>query len=85
MALYAIGMIKSFRDKETEHLFNRVPVKRFREFERSARRKLEMVNAAEILDNLRFPPGNRLEVLKGDRKGQHTGQRSIPHLLCLER
>jgi len=51
-------MIKTFRDKDTERLFNREPVKRFQEIERSARRKLEMVDAAEILDNLRFPPGN---------------------------
>jgi proteic killer suppression protein len=64
-------MIKTFRDKETERLFNREPVKRFREIERAARRKLEMLDAAEIFDNLRFPPGNRLEALKGDRQGQH--------------
>jgi toxin HigB-1 len=65
-------MIKTFRDKDTERLFNREPVKRLREVERSARRKLEMVEAAEVLDNLRFPPGNHLEALKGDRKGQHS-------------
>ncbi len=65
-------MIKTFRDKDTARLFNREPVRRFREVERAARRKLEMVDAAEILDNLRFPPGNHLEALRGDRKGQHS-------------
>ena len=67
-----MAMIKSFRDRDTERLFNRKPVRRLREVERAARRKLEMVDAAENLDNLRLPPGNHLEVLKGDRKGQHS-------------
>jgi proteic killer suppression protein len=65
-------MIKSFRDKDTKRLFDREPVKRFREIRSVARRKLEMVEAAEVLENLRNPPGNRLEALKGDRKGQHS-------------
>lgn len=65
-------MIKSFSDKDTERLFNFEPVKRFRDIERPARRKLEMLNAAEVMDNLRNPPGNRLEALKSDRKGQHS-------------
>ncbi len=72
IALYTTVMIKTFRDKDTERLFNREAVKRFREIERAARRKLEMVDAAEVLDNLRFPPGNRLEALKGNRKGHHS-------------
>ncbi len=58
------GHDQDFRDKEIERLFNREPVKRFREIERAARRKLEMVDAAEILDNLRFPPGNHIEALR---------------------
>ena len=65
-------MIRSFRCKDTEKLFNDRPVKRFAGFERVARRKLEMVDAATALDDLRQPPGNRLEVLKKDRRGQHS-------------
>jgi proteic killer suppression protein len=77
------GMIKTFRDKDTERLFNREPVKRFREIERAARRKLEMVEAAEVLDNLRFPPGNRLEALRGNRKGQYSIRINDQYRVCL--
>ena len=65
-------MIKSFRYAETERLFNGERVQRFRNIESVARRKLEMVAAAKKLDDLRSPPGNRLEALKGDRAGQHS-------------
>ncbi|MEQ1717769.1 MAG: type II toxin-antitoxin system RelE/ParE family toxin [Hyphomicrobium sp.] len=65
-------MLKSFRCRDTEALFNDTPVKRFSSIERSARRKLEMLAAAKRLDDLRVPPGNRLEALKGGRKGQHS-------------
>ena len=82
MALYTIVMIKSFRDKDSERLFNREPVKRFREVQRAARRKLEMLDAAEVLDNLRYPPGNRLEALKGNRKGEHSIRINDQFLVC---
>lgn len=65
-------MIKSFRCKDTERLFKRERVKRFRNIERVARRKLEMLDAASALGDLRALPGNRLEALVGDRKGQHS-------------
>jgi len=65
-------MIKSFRRAETERLFNGKRVQRFRNIESVARRKLEMVAAAKKLDDLRSPPGNRLEALKGDRAGQQS-------------
>ena len=65
-------MIRSFRCKETERLFNREAVRRFKAFESVARRKLDMLDAAHRLDDLRVPPGNRLEALSGDRKGQHN-------------
>jgi len=65
-------MIKSFRCAETERLFNGERVQRFRNIQSVARRKLEMVAAAKKLDDLRSPPGNRLEALKGDRAGQHS-------------
>jgi proteic killer suppression protein len=65
-------MIHSFACRDTEALFNRQRVRRFQQFERVAQRKLAMVNAAVILDDLRSPPGNRLERLLGDREGQHS-------------
>ena len=76
------SMIKTFRDKDTERLFNREPVKRFREIERAARRKLEMVEAAEVLDNLRFPPGNRLEALRGATQGHYSIRINDQYRIC---
>ncbi len=63
-------MIRSFRSKATAALFDDEDVPRFRVFERMARRKLLILHRAKSLDDLRVPPGNRLEALKGDRKGQ---------------
>ena len=65
-------MIRSFRDRDTELLANDIPVRRWRAIERAARRKLEILAAAVRLDDLRVPPGNRLEALKGNRAGQHS-------------
>ncbi len=66
-------MIRTFRDKETEQLFRREPVKKLpRPVERVALRRLLLLDAAESLDDLRVPPGNRLEKLRGDRKGQYS-------------
>lgn len=66
-------MIKSFGDRDTERLFARAPVRRFPGgIQRSMLRKLVVVDAAEALEDLRVPPGNRLEKLKGDRTGQYS-------------
>ncbi len=65
-------MIKSFKDADVEDLFNDLLVPRFRAFERQARRKLLYLHRARRLDDLRVPPGNRLEALRGDRRGQHS-------------
>lgn len=66
-------MIRSFRDRETEKVFQREPRTKFgRAVERAALRKLLLLNAAELLNDLRIPPGNRLEKLSGDRIGQHS-------------
>jgi proteic killer suppression protein len=63
-------MIKSFRCRDTEELFNDFAVGRFRAIERAARRKLAILDAAERLEDLKVPPGNRLGALKGNRGGQ---------------
>jgi len=65
-------MIRSFRDSRTEALFNDRDVSLFRAIERAARRKLLYLHQAKRLEDLRVPPGNRLEALKGDRRGQHS-------------
>jgi toxin HigB-1 len=65
-------MIKSFADRGTEKLFHDHPVRRFQGFERVARRKLLMVQHAKELQDLRSPPENRLEALKGNREGQYS-------------
>jgi len=65
-------VIKSFKDRDAERLFNRHPTRRWRRIARQARRRLEMLNAARSLNELRVAPGNRLEALKGRRRGQHS-------------
>ncbi|MGB9611765.1 MAG: type II toxin-antitoxin system RelE/ParE family toxin [Bryobacteraceae bacterium] len=65
-------MIHSFRCPDTARLFADQLVPRFRAIERVARRKLLYLHAARRLEDLRCPPGNHLEALKGDREGQHS-------------
>ena len=66
-------MIKSFRDQDTERLFQRQRVRKFGPaVQRIALRKLLILDAAEQIGDLRIPPGNRLEKLRGDRKGQYS-------------
>jgi len=65
-------MIASFKCADTESLANGEPVRRFVNIESVARRKLRQLQIAGRLDDLRVPPGNRLEALKGDRAGQHS-------------
>jgi proteic killer suppression protein len=78
-------MIKSFRDKETEGLFSRGPVKKLSvQVQRAALRKLLMLDAAITLEDLRVPPGNRLEKLVGDRQGQHSVRINDQWRICFE-
>lgn len=66
-------MIRSFGDTTTERIWSRRFVKAMdRNLQRIALRKLAMLDAAEVLDDLRVPPGNKLEALKGNRKGQYS-------------
>ncbi|MGO9267933.1 MAG: type II toxin-antitoxin system RelE/ParE family toxin [Candidatus Binataceae bacterium] len=75
-------MIRSFRCKDTEALFNRRRCPRFRSIENTARRKLIMLNNAQSLQDLRVPPGNRLEELSGDRRGQWSIRINDQWRLC---
>ncbi len=64
--------LRSFRCSDTEDLYEGKSPKRFRNIESVAQRKLQMLDDAVELKDLRSPPGNRLEVLSGDRAGQHS-------------
>jgi toxin HigB-1 len=64
-------MIQSFKCKDTLALFEGKNPRRFKSFISVAERKLAQLDAAQTLDFLKSPPGNHLEALKGDRKGQH--------------
>jgi proteic killer suppression protein len=66
-------MIKTFADKETQKIFNRqFSRKRPHEIQALVKRKLDFINVAGKLDDLKVPPGNCLEQLHGDREGQHS-------------
>jgi toxin HigB-1 len=65
-------MIKSFRCRNTERLSKGLAVKQFESIERIARRKLRQLEISAGLDDLKVPPGNHLEALKGDRAGQYS-------------
>jgi toxin HigB-1 len=65
-------MIKTFACDDTAQLFKSISISRFKNIERAARRKLLMLDAASEIDTLRVPPGNRLEALRGVRKGQYS-------------
>ncbi|MGD9160703.1 MAG: type II toxin-antitoxin system RelE/ParE family toxin [Desulfobacteraceae bacterium] len=66
-------MIKSFRNKETEKIFNRYFSSKLpQNIQNIARKKLVLLDAVTEIKDLRVPPGNRLEALKGNRKGQHS-------------
>jgi toxin HigB-1 len=66
-------VLRSFADKDTERVWKREKVRHLDlEVQRAALRKLLILDAADSLDDLRVPPGNRLEGLKGDRAGTHS-------------
>ena len=66
-------MIKSFRDRDTQKIFERDRVRRWSvELQRVALRRLVILDAADELGDVRSPPGNRLEKLSGDRAGQYS-------------
>lgn len=75
-------MIISYRDSDTEALAHGKRVKRFVAVESVARRKLRQLEIAGRLDDLRVPPGNRLEALKGNRGGQHSIRINDQYRVC---
>ena len=75
-------MIVSFRDADTQTLASGLQVRRFIGVEAVARRKLRQLEVAGRLDDLRVPPGNRLEALKGDRAGQHSIRVNDQYRVC---
>ena len=77
-------MIKSFKHRDTELLFRGQKVPRFANIASVAVRKLQQVHAAGSLNFLRVPPQNRLEALKGDRKGQHSIRINDQWRVCFE-
>ena len=78
-------MIRSFRCKDTQALFEGANPRRFRAFKDAAIRKLSQLDAAHTLDFLRSPPGNSLEALKHDRRGQHSIRINQQWRLCFTR
>ncbi len=75
-------MIHSFACQETQALFNSEQSRRFKNIERVARRKLLQLHAATVLQSVRVPPGNQLELLKGNREGQHSIRVNDQWRLC---
>lgn len=78
-------MIRDFVDKEAEKIWHGTPSRRVPAgIQAVARRKLRMLNSAVTLDDLRIPPGNRLEALKGNRRGQHSIRINEQWRICLQ-
>ena len=78
-------MIKNFRVKETEKIFNRLLSRKLSQnIQHVARRKLVILDAATESNVLRVPPGNRLEALKGERKGQHSLRINDQWRICFQ-
>ncbi|HEV2200144.1 MAG TPA: type II toxin-antitoxin system RelE/ParE family toxin [Bryobacteraceae bacterium] len=75
-------MIRSFRDRETEDLFHREAARRWVSIARVALRRLRLLNRASLLTDLRVPPGNQLEALKGDRAGQYSIRVNDQYRIC---
>ena len=76
-------MIRSFGSKDTERIWHEQYVKRVDgTVQRAALRKLELIHAAGDVEDLRIPPGNRLERLVGDRRGQHSIRVNAQWRIC---
>ncbi|WP_367379534.1 type II toxin-antitoxin system RelE/ParE family toxin [Actinomyces sp. oral taxon 414] len=81
--LYNVLVIRSFADKATELVWNEQYVRSLdRRLQRAAMRKLEQLHAARCLKDLRVPPGNRLERVSGDRRGQYSIRVNAQWRIC---
>ena len=77
-----MNMIVSFKDQDTKRLSQGIRVKRFVSFERVALRKIRQLQIAGSLNDLKVPPGNHLEALKGSRQGQHSIRINDQYRIC---
>jgi len=76
-------VIQSFADESARKVWSREHVRRFGpDLQRAAQKKLRLLNAAETVNDLRIPPGNRLEKLSGDRDGQHSIRINDQYRIC---
>jgi proteic killer suppression protein len=75
-------VIRSFRDRDTRELFDRQAPRRWIPIARAALRRLRILHRARTLNDLRVPPGNRLEALKGDRAGRHSIRVNDQYRIC---
>jgi proteic killer suppression protein len=75
-------MIQSFKDEDTAELFQERKNRRWQNIKAVALRKLDIINAVPILTDLRVPPGNHLEALKGNRQGQHSIRINDRYRIC---
>lgn len=75
-------MIQPFKCKDTQALYEGKSPRRFKAFLPVAERKLSQLDAAQTLDFMKAPPGNHLEALKGDRKGQHSVRINVQWRIC---
>lgn len=81
---YVVTVIKTFRDAQTERLWKQERSRRPASVHKAALKKLQMLNAAGALGDLALPPGNRLEQLKGERRGQHSIRINDQYRVCFE-
>jgi proteic killer suppression protein len=77
-------VIRSFKDAEAEKIFNRIHSRRFASIERIIFRKLRSIHRAAVLSDLTNPPGNRLEALRGNRRGQYSIRINDQWRICFE-
>ncbi len=77
-------MIRTFKDRRAERLFNGERVRQFQGFARPAEKRLRLLDAADTLQALRMLPSNRLEALRGDRKGQYSIRINRQWRVCFE-
>ena len=79
---YTFSVILTFQDDDTRELFLKGTNRRWKHIESVVKRKLDMIEAAKVLSDLKSPPRNYLEALKGSRKGQHSIRIDDPYRVC---